>query len=173
MKTILKVVTVGVIAALTLVTAPAKTYAGDREWATVGKVLTGIAAVGFIAAIASQHDADVAPAGYCAPPPPPARCEPPPPRWIPGHYEVRRERVCVPGYWDTIVTPAEYAWVRHGCHWRYVEVRPACERRVWVPERVECRETQVWVPGCHDVAQRDRAHAWRGYGNSDWNESED
>jgi hypothetical protein len=159
-------VAVGVIAALALVSTPARSYAGDREWATVGKVLTGIAAVGFVAAIANQHEATpaYAPASYCPPPPP---C------WIPGHFEIQNERVCVPGYWDTIVTPAEYARIRHGCHWRYVEVRPACERRVWVPERFECRETRVWVPGRHDVAQRDRAPGWRGYGTRDRYEFED
>ena len=163
MKTIFKVVAVGVITALALVSAPARSYAGDREWATVGKVLTGVAAVGFIAAIASQHDRDIAPAAYCAPPP----------RWSPGHYEIQTQRVCIPGYWDTVVTPPEYGWVRYGCRWQYVEVRPACEHRVWVPERFECRETRVWVPGRPELAQRDHSYGWRGYGNRDRYERED
>lgn len=143
MKTILK--SVAVIATIALVTAaaPTNTFAGDREWATAGKVLTGIAAAGVIASIVSQPY-------HCVPPPPP-RCEPPR-QWIPAHYEVQRERVCIPGYWDTIVEPAQYGWVRHGHHWEYVIVKPACHQRVWVPERYEWREARVWVPGRYEVA---------------------
>jgi hypothetical protein len=50
--------------------------AGDREWATVGKVLTGVAAVGLVAAIVNGHAQGSvsysygAPA-YCPPPAPP------------------------------------------------------------------------------------------------------
>ena len=80
---------------------------------------------------------------------PPPRCEPAR-RWIPGHYEVRLERVCIPGYWDIVGEPAACGWARSGWGWRRVEVRPACERRVWVPERYETREARVWVPACWD-----------------------
>lgn len=41
MKTLLSLTFVGLIS----VTTSVKTFAGDREWATVGKVLTGVAAV--------------------------------------------------------------------------------------------------------------------------------
>ncbi|MEI9863535.1 MAG: hypothetical protein WDN00_03065 [Limisphaerales bacterium] len=50
--------------------------AGDREWATAGKVLAGVAVVGVIAAVASGHAQGSvsysygAPA-YCPPPAPP------------------------------------------------------------------------------------------------------
>ncbi len=77
------------------------------------------------------------------------RCEPPR-RFIPGHYETRREKIVRPGYWDVIVDPAEYGWVRRGCRWEYVVVRPECRRRVWVPERCEWVETQVWIPGRYE-----------------------
>jgi hypothetical protein len=150
MKTILKTVTVGLAGALLVTAVPTRGYAGDKEWATVGKVLTGVAVVGVVAALASQNDAPVAPAAYCPPPPPP-RCEPPP-QWIPGHYEVHREHICVPGHWQTIVVPAECRWVKRGHHWRQVVVRPARERRVWVPEGADWRETKVWVPGHFEVA---------------------
>ena len=57
--------------------------AGDREWATVGKVLTGAAVVGLVAAVVDGH----AHAGvsyscgtpdYCPPPAPPVVYCPPP-----------------------------------------------------------------------------------------------
>jgi hypothetical protein len=50
--------------------------AGDREWATVGKVLTGVAVVGLVAAVVNGHAQGSvsysygAPA-YCPPPAPP------------------------------------------------------------------------------------------------------
>lgn len=141
MKTILKAVAVIAAVALGTAAAPTKSYAGDREWATAGKVLTGIAAVGLIASLASQP-------AHCAPPPP--RCEPPR-QWIPGHYEIQRDRVCIPPHWETIVEPAQYEWVRHGHRWEYVLVKPECIRRVWVREQIEWREARVWVPAHYEV----------------------
>jgi hypothetical protein len=59
--------------------------AGDREWATVGKVLTGVAVAGLIVAATDGHAQGSvnyswgAPA-YCPPPAPPAvYCPAPPP----------------------------------------------------------------------------------------------
>jgi hypothetical protein len=105
-------------------------------------IVAGIATVGLIAALASRDSA--VSVSYHAP-----RCSPPPPRqvWVPGHYQTVREKVCRPGYWETVRTPAEYGWVRHGCSWHYVLVKPACTTRVWVPERCEFIEKHVWVPG--------------------------
>jgi len=143
MKTILKVVAVAASLALITAAVPTKSYAGDDEWATAGKVLTGVAAVGLIAILASQADGHTSVhASYGAPPPR---------QWIPGHYECRRERVCHPAHWDTVVDPAQYGWVRHGCRWEYVMVKPECVRRIWVPERTEWREAKVWVPGHFEV----------------------
>ena len=147
MKTILKAVAVAVSLALITAAAPTKSYAGDDEWATVGKVLTGVAAVGLIAILASQADGHTSVhASYGAPPPPPPRCEPPR-QWMPGHYECRREPVCQPAHWDTVVDPVQYSWVRHGWRREYVMIKPECERRIWVPERTEWQETKIWVPG--------------------------
>jgi hypothetical protein len=140
MKTVLKAIAVGTAIALGTAVMPATSYAGehyrgDNGWNTAVAVIAGVAIVGTIAAIASQHDHDRSYGrhDYCPPPP--------------GHYEIRHQRVCIPGYWDTVVTPAEYGWVRYGCRWSYVVVRPECARRVWVPERTEWQETRVWVPG--------------------------
>jgi hypothetical protein len=142
MKTILKSLTMGagILAGVTL--APTRSEAGGLSFLS--------------AAWSDGHTAIRVNFNTCPPPPPP-RCEPPR-RWIPGHYEVRRERICIPGYWREVVTPAEYAWVRHGCRSVYVQVRPACTQRVWVPECVEWRETKVWVPGRYEVAGSAVAH---------------
>jgi hypothetical protein len=152
MKSLLKAIAVASALALGVAALPAKSYAGDREWATVGKVLTGVAAVGVLSAII--HDARPVGVGvsvgvnHCPPPPPP-----PPPCWIPGHYETRQERVRIPGYWTTVTEPAQYITVRRGCHTVQVMTRPPCTRQVWVPERYEIRETRVWVPGRYERAQ--------------------
>jgi hypothetical protein len=155
MKTILKFVTVPAVAIALLVAATPNTARAEgyyrhhehrgNDGAAVA-IVAGIAAVGLIAALASNHDRDYAPRAYCPPPPPPQR-------WVPGHYETRQERVCIPGYWDTVVEPAQWAWVRHGHRAEYVMVRPECARRVWIPERYEWRTTQIWVPGRFEVAR--------------------
>ena len=153
MKGFLKAVTVGSLIAMATTALPTRSYASDRDWTAVGKVLTGVAAVGLLSAIIDDvhHQRAVVHAGYYAPPPPPS-CEPPR-HWIPGHYEARPERVCVPGYWDTVVDPPQYGWVRRGCRPEYVIIRPGCTRRVWVPDRYEVRETRVWVPAHADVGR--------------------
>ena len=160
MKALLKWIGIPVTAAVILATTPATSRAEDyrhqlpdrhrdNNGAAVA-IVAGIATIGLIAALASHNDRPYSryDRGYCPPPPPPQR-------WVPGHYETRRERVCVPGYWDTVTIPAEYGWVRHGCRQAWVMIRPECTRRVWVPERYEWRETRVWVPGRHEVCRAD------------------
>ena len=49
--------------------------AGDREWATVGKVLTGVAVVGLVAAVVNGHAQGSVSYSYGAP----ADCPPPAP----------------------------------------------------------------------------------------------
>ena len=168
MKTMLKWMTVPVAAAVLMLAAPntsqAESYrSGGRDnrgrddhrrddrgrgsnWGPAAAIVAGVAAVGIIAAIAGQHDREYQPA-YCPPPPPP-RYEPPR-QWVPGHYEARRDQVCVPGYWTTVVERPHYGWGGH-------EFRERREvERVWVPERYEWRETQVWVPGHYELACAD------------------
>ena len=58
--------------------------AGDREWATVGKVLTGVAVAGLIVAASDGHaqcSVTYSTPAYCppCPPPPPCVCYCPPP----------------------------------------------------------------------------------------------
>ncbi|MCX8092078.1 MAG: hypothetical protein N3I86_14290 [Verrucomicrobiae bacterium] len=90
MKTLVVVLSVLALAGTSLQTA----RAGDREWATVGKILTGVAIGAVVAGAldaapvhASVSYTCVAPAPcpppavvYCPPPPPPVvYCPPPPP----------------------------------------------------------------------------------------------
>lgn len=148
MKRFASVVASSMIAVLALAGLPGRAYADCRDRDTAGKVIMGIAAVGLIAALASQSDAVAVDfrlsSSSCPPPPPPAR-------WMPGHYETRVERIWIPGRWETVTTPAEYGWVRHGCRWIYGVVKPPCTRQVWVPERYEYRETRVWVDGYYEA----------------------
>jgi hypothetical protein len=185
MKNFLKAVAVGVAVTFAVSAAPVKAHADHNDgWNTAAAVIAGVAAVGVIAAIASQHDAvsaDVHVSHYGPPlPPPPPRCEPPR-RWIPGHYECNRERVCIPGYWETVTEPAQYSWVRYGCRWEYVVVKPACARRVWVPERFEWQETKIWVPGRYEFGngnaygryKDDKPARYFGKGKQEWYERND
>jgi hypothetical protein len=78
--------------------------AGDREWATVGKVLTGVAVVGLVAAAVNGHAQGSvsysygAPA-YCPPPAPPCNYSyypaPPPVVYYPPPFVVYRAPVMV------------------------------------------------------------------------------
>ena len=62
-----------------------------------------------------------------------------------GYWRTIRERVCVPGHFETIQVPAEYGWRIDDCGRRYrCIVRPAFVRRVWCPERWEWRTRRVW-----------------------------
>lgn len=63
-----------------------------------------------------------------------------------GRWELRYERVCVPGYWETRAVPAVEGWVLSLCGVRVwgVVTPPRCER-LWVPARYEMRQRRVWV----------------------------
>jgi hypothetical protein len=140
-----------VAAALLVAAAPNKAEAGNKDCDTAAAIVAGVAAVGLLAVIASQSNSRVAVdyrVGSYMPPPPP----PPVQEWVPGHYEISRERVCIPGYWTTVTEPAEYGWVRQGCRRVWVMIKPPCTRKVWVPERYEWQETRVWVPGHYMTA---------------------
>lgn len=64
-----------------------------------------------------------------------------------GYWKTITERVCVPGYYETVVIPAQYGWIYDSCGRRYWGViQPACEKQIWHPERWECRTRRVWCP---------------------------
>lgn len=117
MKKLIVAVSVLALAGTSVQTA----RAGDREWATVGKILTGVA-VG--AVVASALDATpvhasvsytyVAPAPcpppavvYCPPPPPPPVVYCPPPRRV-----IVYEPVCAPP--PLVVVKSPHHHHRHG-----------------------------------------------------------
>ena len=70
------------------------------------------------------------------------------PRYIPGHYEVIRERVCVPGATYRIYVPGRY---RRGCITffgrRSSRYSPGHYELRQAPDRFEYRNRKVWVPG--------------------------
>lgn len=62
-----------------------------------------------------------------------------------GYWRTIRERVCVPGYYQTVHVPAEYGWRYDDCGRRYrCIIRPACVQQVWCPERWEWQTRRVW-----------------------------
>jgi hypothetical protein len=94
--------------------------AGDREWATVGKVLTGVAVVGLVAAVVDSHaQCNVnysCGAPPCSPPPAPpcnvVYCPAPPPPvvYYPAPVVVYRE--------PAAIYPAHGRW-NNGCGYRH------------------------------------------------------
>lgn len=68
--------------------------------------------------------------------------------WIPGHYEMRCERVWVPGCTRQEWVPARYEWRLDNCGRRFqVLIAPGHWITVTDPGRYETREARVWVPG--------------------------
>ena len=142
-----KLVAIAVAAAFLATMAPSPATAGDKEWATAGKILTGIIGVTILGnAIANAHPYP-APVYY----PPPRLHYPPEEVWVPGHYESRIERQWVPGHWENGRFRHDYddddeAWSRrgngHGKH---------RARRIWVPGHYRDVEVRVWIPGHWEV----------------------
>jgi hypothetical protein len=136
MKKILAIiVAVGLLTAV----AASPSSAGDRGWATAGKILTGIIGLNILGhALAQPYYAYPAPA-YAYPP---RTYYPAEQVWVPGHYESRFQRRWIPGHWE-IESYGRY----HGeddyedDDYRYEA------RRVWVPGHYRDVEVRVWIPG--------------------------
>ena len=63
-----------------------------------------------------------------------------------GRWELRCERVLIPGYWDVQCHLARYGWVYDLCGQRsWGVVEPAHQERIWVPTRYENQSRRVWV----------------------------
>ncbi len=132
------------VAAACLAAAPFPALAGDREWATAGKILTGIIGVTILGnAIASAH---YHPVPVYAPPP--RVYYPPEEVWVPGHYEARIERRWVPGHWEI-----ERRGPGYGDDYdrRYKGNGKHRARRIWVPGHYREVEVTVWIPGRWEV----------------------
>lgn len=137
------------LSAIAIAAAPLRSsLAGDKEWATAGKVMAGLAALAIISdLVADQHPAFV-------PAPPPRRViriHAPRRVWVEGRYvEVLRKK-WVPGHFErTWVSPVRHrVWVAapRGGYWQNAMVRPGFYRKVWRPGHFVHRRETRWVPG--------------------------
>lgn len=127
-------------------------YAGDKEWATAGKVMAGLAAL----AILSEVVSDRAPVQHVVySPAPHARrvitVQVPRRVWVEGrHVEVVREE-WVPGHTERVWVPPAYdrVWVAtpHGGYWREALVQPGHHQTIRHPGHKVLRRELQWVPG--------------------------
>lgn len=130
---------------------PGQAVAGDRGWATAGKIMTGIIGLhilGNVIANSYPQPVYVPETRYYVPEP---RHYSPPPRervWINGHYETRIEREWVPGRWE-IRRDAE---AREPRDLDEFDTEESGDRytRVWVPGHYKTVEVRVWVPGHYE-----------------------
>ena len=136
-----KLIATAVAVAFLTAAGPSPARAGESEWATAGKILTGVIGVTILGnAIASSRPYPVP--VYA---PPPRAYYPPEEIWVPGHYEARVESRWVPGYWEVERIERGY-----GDHYGG---RPGNgygnhhARRIWVPGHYRDVQVQVWVPG--------------------------
>lgn len=126
-----------VAAAFLAAAASTPALAGDRGWATAGKILTGILGVTILGnAIANARPY---PVPVYVPPPP--GYYPPEDVWVPGHYEARVENRWIPGHWEFETFGRDYDGGYGGRYGR----RHA--RRVWMPGHYGDVEISVWIPG--------------------------
>lgn len=135
-----KILAIIVAACLVGTVAAVPAHAGDRGWATAGKILTGVIGLSILGnAIAHSHP-------YPAPvyAPPPRSYYPPEQVWVPGRYETRLDREWIPGHWEV----ERYGRNRHGGDDDdYDDDYGRRTRRHWVPGHYRNVEVRVWVPG--------------------------
>lgn len=137
------------LSAVMIAAAPLRSsLAGDKEWATAGKVMVGLAALAIITdAVADHHTVHVSA-------PPPRRVihvQSPRRVWVEGRYVEVVSKVWIPAYSERIWVPPlrERVWVATPCGgcWRQTVVRPGFYSNVRHRGRyVDQRETR-WVPG--------------------------
>jgi len=141
--------TVILLMALAMVVVPLRnSFAGDKEWATAGKVMAGLAALAILSEVVSDHHVAYAPA------PRPRRViyvRAPRRVWVEGRYvEVVREE-WIPGRFERVWVPPvrDRIWVANprGGYWRDTIVRPGYYRKVWRPGHKVLRRERRWVPG--------------------------
>jgi hypothetical protein len=136
-----KLIATAVAVAFLTVAGPSPAHAGESEWATAGKILTGVIGVTILGnAIANSRPYPVP--VYA---PPPRAYYPPEEIWVPGHYETRVESRWVPGYWE--VERFERGYDDH------YGGRPGNgygdhhARRIWVPGHYRDVQVRMWIPG--------------------------
>ena len=67
--------------------------------------------------------------------------------WLPGHYEMVRESVWIPGPCQRVWVEPVYEWRLGRCGFEYVCVRAGYWYSVQLPGHHEDRCRQVWRPG--------------------------
>ncbi len=122
--------------------------AGDKEWATAGKIMVGLAALAIISdAVADQHCVSV----HASPPRRVIRVNAPRRFWVEGRHVEVVSRVWVPGYHEKVWVPPvrDRVWVatRYGGHWQKTIIRAGFHRKVWHPGHYVHRRETRWVPG--------------------------
>jgi len=149
------------IAVLAVVALPRPAaYAGDKEWATAGKILAGVVGAAVVHEIATSGREErtvYVSRHYYGEPIRRVRYVRSPQRvWIPGHYETRCERVWIEGYWEEVWIPPEYKNVRvtrydarghRTTFWKRVLVREGYHDRTWHEGYWDTHEVREWVPG--------------------------
>lgn len=157
-----KTIAAVLIAAVALIALPKPTaYAGDKEWATAGKILAGVVGAAIIheAVTSNNRTATVVRTEYRGEPVRRVRYVQSPPRrqWVPGHYVARTERHWVDGWYEQVWIPAEYKqvrvihrdrWGRTSTTWKQVLVCEGHYEKVWHEGYWETRQVREWVPGC-------------------------
>jgi hypothetical protein len=156
-----RAIAVTLIAAVAVIALPRPTaYAGDKEWATAGKILAGVVGAAIIHKIATSDDNNrqvVVQRRYTGTTVRRVRYVRSPQRtWVPGHYEIRAERIWIEGYWEEVWIPPEYKQIRvthydrHGrpyTVWKQVLVREGHHEKIWHEGYWETREVREWIPG--------------------------
>jgi len=136
-----KLIAIAVAVAFLAAAGSSPAQAGDREWATAGKILTGIIGVTILGnAIANSQPYPVP--VYA---PPPRGYYPPEEVWVPGHYEARVESRWVPGHWE--VERFERGYDDHYGDRYGNEHGNHHSRRIWVPGHYRDVQVGVWIPG--------------------------
>jgi len=159
-----RVIATLLVAALAVVVIPRpKAYAGDKEWATAGKVLAGVVGAVIVHEIATSDNHNRHGRVYrhnrrWYPPRRRVRTVRSPRRhWVDGYYATREDRVWVDGYFEKVWVPPEYRRVRTSrCHcsgrcrtehWERVVVREGYYEKVWHEGYWGTREVREWVAG--------------------------
>ncbi len=155
-----KAIALTLIAAMAVVALPKPTaYAGDKEWATAGKILAGAVGVAIIHKIATSGHNDRVVRVHRTYREPVRRVRyvrSPQRTWVPGYYVIRAERTWIEGWWERVWIEPEYrrirvtrydAYGRAYTAWKELLVREGHYERIWHEGYWETREVREWVPG--------------------------
>ena len=157
-----KVITIGlVMALLSCLFVQNTAYAGDKEWATAGKVLAGVVGLAAVQQIAKNHrtnDRYYSRTHYGTPVHREKRVyyhNAPRYRvrkiWVHGKYLIEKVKVWVPGAEEKIWVPPRYErqWIetRRGGYWEDVLVEDGHWRYEQQPGYYEVHTERRWVPG--------------------------